>query len=88
MLRMIAELLSLGRRAFVQYDQLSDAVDFIQDNYPRLLLDFAGLVDGDASGRTPVYIHYARNREDPGNWTCPVVSLFAVLVAVVGVVVL
>ncbi|KAL2757709.1 hypothetical protein ACRALDRAFT_2025446 [Sodiomyces alcalophilus JCM 7366] len=61
-----------GRRAFVQYDQLSDAVDFIQDNYPRLLLDFAGLVDGDASGKTPVYIHYARNREDVGSWTCPV----------------
>ncbi|ROT35388.1 hypothetical protein SODALDRAFT_64687 [Sodiomyces alkalinus F11] len=64
--------LGRGRRAFVQYDQLNDAVDFIQDNYPRLLLDFAGLVDGDASGKTPVYIHYARNREDPGSWTCTV----------------
>lgn len=64
-----------GRRAFVQFEQLEDAVDFIQENYPKLLLDFDGLVDGDADGRNPVYIHFARNRDDPGNWTCTTVNM-------------
>nr|XP_036589240.1 g-patch domain-containing protein [Colletotrichum truncatum]KAF6800882.1 g-patch domain-containing protein [Colletotrichum truncatum] len=45
------------------------------------MLDFAGMVDGDADGMTSIYVHYARNRDDGDrdnranfstNWTCPV----------------
>ncbi|KAF9879613.1 hypothetical protein CkaCkLH20_03156 [Colletotrichum karsti] len=68
------------RRAFVQFEQVDDAVEFVKENYPKLVLDFAGVVDGDADGMTSIYIHYARNRDDnerdnkagfAPNWTCP-----------------
>ncbi|WDK18121.1 G-patch domain-containing protein [Colletotrichum graminicola] len=68
------------RRAFVQFDSVENAIDFVKDNYPKLVLDFAGLVDGDADGMTSIYIHYARNRDDAErdsraglapNWNCP-----------------
>ncbi|KAM0323155.1 hypothetical protein ACHAQA_009005 [Verticillium albo-atrum] len=67
-----------GRRAFVQFAHLDDAVDFVQGNYPKLFFDFGGLVDGDADGRSPVYIHFARNRDEPDtrggvggrDWVC------------------
>ncbi|KAK1990978.1 hypothetical protein LX36DRAFT_591450, partial [Colletotrichum falcatum] len=68
------------RRAFVQFASVEDAVEFVKENYPKLVLDFAGLVDGDADGMTSIYIHYARNRDDAErdnraglapNWSCP-----------------
>ncbi|KAK2036735.1 G-patch domain-containing protein [Colletotrichum somersetense] len=68
------------RRAFVQFDSVENAIDFVKENYPKLVLDFAGLVDGDADGMTSIYIHYARNRDDAErdgraglapNWNCP-----------------
>ncbi|GJC97474.1 G-patch domain-containing protein [Colletotrichum higginsianum] len=68
------------RRAFVQFDNVDDAVEFVKENYPKLTLDFAGLVDGDADGMTSIYIHYARSRDDAErdnraglspNWNCP-----------------
>ncbi|KAK2006427.1 G-patch domain-containing protein [Colletotrichum eremochloae] len=68
------------RRAFVQFDSVENAIEFVKENYPKLVLDFAGLVDGDADGMTSIYIHYARNRDDAErdgragpapNWNCP-----------------
>ncbi|TDZ38670.1 RNA-binding protein 5 [Colletotrichum spinosum] len=68
------------RRAFVQFEQVDGAVEFVKENYPKLVLDFGGMVDGDADGMTSIYIHYARNRDDgereskagyASNWTCP-----------------
>ncbi|KAF4918079.1 putative RNA-binding protein [Colletotrichum viniferum] len=68
------------RRAFVQFEQVDQAVEFVKEHYPKLMLDFAGMVDGDADGMTSMYIHYARNRDDgereskagyAPNWTCP-----------------
>ncbi|KZL66076.1 rna-binding protein [Colletotrichum incanum] len=68
------------RRAFVQFDNVENAIEFVKENYPKLVLDFAGLVDGDADGMTSIYIHYARNRDDAErdsraglapNWNCP-----------------
>ncbi|TKW52009.1 RNA-binding protein 5 [Colletotrichum tanaceti] len=68
------------RRAFVQFDNVDDAVAFVKENYPKLTLDFAGMVDGDADGMTSIYIHYARSRDDAErdnraglspNWNCP-----------------
>ncbi|KAF6812332.1 RNA-binding protein [Colletotrichum sojae] len=67
-------------RAFVQFEQVDQAVEFVKENYPKLVLDFGGMVDGDADGMTSIYIHYARNRDDSErdsragyfpNWTCP-----------------
>ncbi|OLN96396.1 putative RNA-binding protein C57A7.13 [Colletotrichum chlorophyti] len=64
-----------------EFQQVEDAVDFVKENYPKLVLDFAGLVDGDADGLTSIYVHYARSRDDADrdsragyapNWTCPV----------------
>ncbi|KAK2026697.1 hypothetical protein LX32DRAFT_654479 [Colletotrichum zoysiae] len=63
-----------------EFDSVENAIDFVKENYPKLVLDFAGLVDGDADGMTSVYIHYARNRDDAErdgragltpNWNCP-----------------
>ncbi|KAK1969073.1 G-patch domain-containing protein [Colletotrichum sublineola] len=68
------------RRAFVQFDSVENSIEFVKENYPKLVLDFAGLVDGDADGMTSIYIHYARNRDDAErdgragpapNWNCP-----------------
>lgn len=44
------------------------------------MLDFGGRYDGDADGKTNVYIHFARSRDEPDahsysqSWTCSVVS--------------
>ncbi|KAH7362225.1 RNA-binding protein [Plectosphaerella cucumerina] len=68
-----------GRRAFVQFPSLEDAMSFVDTNYPKLLLDFEGRGGEDADGMTNVYIHFARAREEPDargstgqNWTCSV----------------
>lgn len=70
-----------GRRAFVQFSSVNDAIAFVDNNYPKLLLDFAGHADGDADGTINVYLHFARSRDDADtrsgtgqNWTCSVVS--------------
>lgn len=64
----------------MQFEQVDQAVEFVKEHYPKLMLDFAGMVDGDADGMTSMYIHYARNRDDgereskagyAPNWTCP-----------------
>ncbi|KAK1585333.1 G-patch domain-containing protein [Colletotrichum navitas] len=63
-----------------EFGSVENAIDFVKENYPKLVLDFAGLVDGDADGMTSIYIHYARNRDDAErdsragltpNWNCP-----------------
>ncbi|KAH6686941.1 RNA-binding protein [Plectosphaerella plurivora] len=68
-----------GRRAFVQFPSVEDAMGFVEATYPKLYLDFEGRADEDADGKTNVYIHFARSREEPDirastgqNWTCSV----------------
>ncbi|KAK1513552.1 G-patch domain-containing protein [Colletotrichum costaricense] len=69
------------RRAFAQFENVEQAVEFVKANYPKLVINFfSGEVDDSTDGMTLIYIHYARNRDDAeresragtaANWSCP-----------------
>ncbi|KAG7046897.1 RNA-binding protein [Colletotrichum scovillei] len=69
------------RRAFAQFENVEQAVEFVKGNYPKLVINFfSGEVDDSTDGMTLIYIHYARNRDDAeresragtaANWSCP-----------------
>ncbi|CAM1501767.1 Fc.00g037510.m01.CDS01 [Cosmosporella sp. VM-42] len=69
------------RRAFVQFLEVDQAVAFMKENFPKLLVYMTQPTDDVPDGKFDAYIHYARSRESreevdaraPSgvNWTCP-----------------
>jgi hypothetical protein len=66
------------RRAFVQFEHLDNAVAFVDEHYPKLLLPLQDNADAGPDGKIEAYVHFARRREDwdsrpqaAGNWRCP-----------------
>ncbi|KAG6000228.1 hypothetical protein E4U21_005690 [Claviceps maximensis] len=66
------------RRAFVQFDQVSQATAFIKEHFPKLQLEVRNFTDDAPDGKFEAYVHFARNRGDDGDcrsiraadWTC------------------
>jgi hypothetical protein len=71
------------RRAFVQFENIDNAVTFVTEHYPKLLITLQDPTDATPDGQFEAYLHYARRREEwdsrpqtGGNWTCPSVRPF------------
>ncbi|KAK0387904.1 hypothetical protein NLU13_4149 [Sarocladium strictum] len=65
------------RRAFVQFEHIDNAVAFVDEHYPKLLVSIQD-TDAAPDGNFEAYLHYARRREEwdskpqtSGNWNCP-----------------
>ncbi|KAG5981434.1 hypothetical protein E4U55_002938 [Claviceps digitariae] len=67
------------RRAFVQFDNVSQATAFIKEHFPKLHLELRNSTDDAPDGKFEAYVHFARSRGDEGDsrhpraadWTCP-----------------
>ncbi|KAJ6781946.1 hypothetical protein PWT90_04104 [Aphanocladium album] len=65
------------RRAFIQFEHIDRAVDFVQEHYPKILITLRNSTDEVPDGQFDAYLHYARPRDDAesraptGDWTCP-----------------
>ncbi|KAF4979379.1 hypothetical protein FZEAL_4420 [Fusarium zealandicum] len=69
------------RRAFVQFQEVDQAVAFMREHYPKLLVELTHPTDDVPEGRFDAYIHFARGRDthdeldtrgaSGSNWTCP-----------------
>ncbi|KAG6014715.1 hypothetical protein E4U54_004964 [Claviceps lovelessii] len=66
------------RRAFVQFDRVSQATAFIKEHFPKLHLELRDSTDDAPDGKFEAYVHFARSRGDEGDsrppraadWTC------------------
>ncbi|KAM3442420.1 hypothetical protein MY4824_001014 [Beauveria thailandica] len=65
------------RRAFIQFDHIDRAVDFVQEHYPKILITLRHSTDEVPDGQFDAYLHYARSRDDAesrapnADWICP-----------------
>ncbi|TQV93080.1 hypothetical protein V2A60_003608 [Cordyceps javanica] len=65
------------RRAFIQFDHIDRAVDFVQEHYPKILITLRHSTDEAPDGQFDAYLHYARPRDDAesrapnADWVCP-----------------
>ncbi|KEY65723.1 hypothetical protein S7711_05553 [Stachybotrys chartarum IBT 7711] len=69
-----------NRRAFVQFDQVDDAITFMKEHFPTLLVRLEHSTDDVPDGTFATQVHYARSRDNDGNgssqtnsgnWSCP-----------------
>ncbi|KAH8169813.1 g-patch domain-containing protein [Sarocladium implicatum] len=65
------------RRAFVQFDHIDNAVTFVDEHYPKILIQLRDPIDEAPDGKFEAYLHFARRREEweprgnvNENWTC------------------
>jgi RNA-binding protein 5/10 len=65
------------RRAFVQFDHVDNAVAFVDEHFPKLLIHLRDPTDDAPNGKFEAYLHFARRREEwdsrgqgNENWTC------------------
>ncbi|KAI8293994.1 putative RNA-binding protein [Colletotrichum sp. SAR 10_98] len=63
------------RRAFVQFEQVDQAVEFVKEHYPKLMLDFAGMVDGDADDPSQ-YRHLLTGESDAADTPSQILVFF------------
>lgn len=54
-------------RAFVQFKDVGDAISFVNEHFPKLLVCLPHSTDDVPDGQIDVYIHYARNQGDWGS---------------------
>ncbi|EGX94878.1 G-patch domain protein, putative [Cordyceps militaris CM01] len=65
------------RRAFIQFDHVDRAIDFVQEHYPKLIIHLRHSTDEAPDGQFTAYLHYARSRDDAearapnADWICP-----------------
>lgn len=65
------------RRAFIQFDHIDRAIDFVQEHYPKILINLRHSTDEVPDGQFDAYLHYARSRDDAesrvpnAEWICP-----------------
>ncbi|KAJ3483117.1 hypothetical protein NLG97_g7386 [Lecanicillium saksenae] len=65
------------RRAFIQFERIDSAVDFVEEHYPKILITLRNSTDEVPDGQFDAYLHYARSRDDTearaptADWTCP-----------------
>ncbi|KAJ2957012.1 hypothetical protein NQ176_g11282 [Zarea fungicola] len=65
------------RRAFIQFEHIDRAVDFIEEHYPKIRIILRHPTDEVPDGEFNAYLHYARSRDDGDSrgpntdWTCP-----------------
>lgn len=64
-------------RAFVQFEDVSQATAFVKEHFPKLHLELRHSTDNAPDGIFEAYVHFARSRDegDPRrkDWTCPLV---------------
>lgn len=58
-----------NRRAFIQFDHIDRAVDFVQEHYPKILITLRHSTDETPDGQFDAYLHYARPRDDTDSRT-------------------
>ncbi|OAA67618.1 D111/G-patch [Cordyceps fumosorosea ARSEF 2679] len=65
------------RRAFIQFDHVDRAIDFVREHYPKILITLRHSTDEVPDGQFDAYLHYARSRDDAEprapntDWICP-----------------
>lgn len=77
--RFIVDQILGNRRAFVQFDQVDDAITFMKEHFPTLLVQLEHSTDDVPDGTFVTQVHYARSRDNDGNgsqtnsgnWPCP-----------------
>ncbi len=61
----------------MQFEHVDQAIAFIKEHYPKILVPLQQSTDEVPEGQFDAYVHYARNRDDdtrpkqPGDWNCP-----------------
>ncbi|KAG6165574.1 hypothetical protein E4U11_000294 [Claviceps purpurea] len=67
-------------RAFVQFEDVSQATAFVKEHFPKLHLELRHSTDNAPDGIFEAYVHFARSRDegDPRrkDWTCPLCDFF------------
>ncbi len=73
-------------RAFVQFQAVDDAVVFVKEHFPSLLVTLPHPTDEAPDGKVELYLHFARSQGDleqlggpppaiVGDWVCPQVFI-------------